>query len=58
MGQAAIALSAMAVIVNDGFTPRFVKRYANLGELAVSAVKQYREEVESGVFPDEKHTYK
>ncbi len=40
------------------FTPRFVKRYANLGELAQSAVAQYREEVEQGVFPEEKHTYK
>lgn len=40
------------------FTPRFVKRYANLGELAQSAVAQYREEVEQGTFPEEKHAYK
>ena len=40
------------------FTPKFVKRYANLGELAVEAVKQFREDVESGAFPEEKHVYK
>ena len=39
------------------FTPKFVKKYADLGELAVDAVRQYREEVENGAFPEEKHIY-
>jgi 3-methyl-2-oxobutanoate hydroxymethyltransferase len=40
------------------FTPKFVKQYANLGELAVEAVRQYRDEVARGAFPEEKHTYR
>ncbi len=39
------------------FKPRFVKRYANLGEDVVKTLRQYREEVEQGVFPDEEHGY-
>lgn len=39
------------------FKPRFVKRYANLGEEVVKNLRQYREEVEQGVFPDEEHGY-
>jgi 3-methyl-2-oxobutanoate hydroxymethyltransferase len=42
----------------DRFTPKFVKRYANLKEQAVAAVMQYRQEVENGVFPSEEHSFK
>ena len=42
----------------DRFTPKFVKRYANLKEEAVKAVKQYKEEVESGKFPSEEQSFK
>lgn len=38
--------------------PKFVKRYANLRELAIKAVKIYREEVEKGLFPSEEHGFK
>jgi len=41
----------------DEFKPKFVKRYAELGKLAKDAVRQYVEEVRSGKFPDEEHSY-
>ena len=41
----------------DRFTPKFVKRYAALGELALDAVRRYKEEVEAGTFPGEEHTF-
>ncbi len=41
----------------DRFTPKFIKRYAQLGESALSALRQYKEEVEGGEFPGEEHTF-
>ena len=35
------------------FTPSFVKRYAELGEAAEKAVREFCKEVREGVFPDE-----
>lgn len=40
------------------FTPKFVKRYANVGEVMREAFANYADEVASGVFPTEEHTYK
>lgn len=42
----------------ERFTPRFVKKYANLKEEALKAVKAYKEEVEKGLFPLEEHSFK
>ncbi|NOY53504.1 MAG: 3-methyl-2-oxobutanoate hydroxymethyltransferase [Deltaproteobacteria bacterium] len=42
----------------DRFVPKFIKRYAVLGEEALKALRQYKEEVEQGVFPGEEHTFK
>ncbi len=42
----------------ERFTPRFVKRYANLKELSLQAIRQYKEEVEKGLFPTEEHGFK
>ena len=39
------------------FTPRFVKRYAELGDQAGQAVRDYIEEVRSGVFPAPEHGF-
>ena len=39
------------------FTPKFVKRYANIGEVMKNAFKQYFEEIQSGVFPGEENQY-
>lgn len=42
----------------ERFIPRFVKRYANLKDEALKAIKNYKEEVEKGVFPSEEHSFK
>jgi 3-methyl-2-oxobutanoate hydroxymethyltransferase len=39
-------------------TPRFVKRYAEIGEAIVVALGHYAVDVRSGAFPEEQHTYK
>lgn len=40
------------------FTPKFVKRYANIGEVMKEAFQNYIKEVRDGVFPAEENTYK
>lgn len=40
------------------FTPKFVKRYASIGEVMKDAFGKYIQEVKSGAFPEEQHTYK
>jgi 3-methyl-2-oxobutanoate hydroxymethyltransferase len=42
----------------DRFTPKFVKKYANLKEQAVKAIEEYKKEVENGTFPDAEHSFK
>lgn len=42
----------------DNFTPKFVKKYANMGEVMRDGIKGYIEEVKDGSFPEEKHTFK
>ena len=43
----------------DNFTPKFVKKYANVGEVLTNAFKEYTEDVRQGQFPnDDEHTYK
>jgi 3-methyl-2-oxobutanoate hydroxymethyltransferase len=42
----------------DRFTPKFVKKYANLKDLALKAVTEYKQDVESGKFPSEEHSFK
>lgn len=41
----------------DGFTPKFVKQYANLRELILEAFKAYKKEVEARTFPSKKHSF-
>lgn len=41
----------------EKFTPKFVKKYANLREEILRAIKQYKEEVEKGEFPDKEHSF-
>ena len=41
----------------DDFTPKFVKRYANLKETIGGAVQSYMEEVRAEAFPAEEHAF-
>lgn len=40
------------------FTPKFVKRFAEIGKNMTDAFVQYDKEVKSGAFPEEKHGFK
>lgn len=43
----------------DDFTPKFVKKYANVGETLLQAFSEYAKEVRQGHFPvDSEHAYK
>ena len=60
---AGIHADGQLMIVSDilgifqAFTPKFVKKYANLGEQTVKALEAYVEDVKNGRFPEEQHTY-
>ncbi len=41
----------------EGRSPRFVKRYADLAREIQRALEAYADEVRSGAFPEERHTY-
>lgn len=43
--------------LNGDFSPRFLKRYAELGTAAGAAVRQFVAETRDGSFPDAKHSY-
>ena len=40
------------------FAPKFVKKFGNIGESMTASFKKYCEEVKSGEFPSEEHTFK
>lgn len=44
--------------VSTGFTPKFVKKYANLHDETVNAVKAYIADVKARRFPAEEHAFK
>jgi 3-methyl-2-oxobutanoate hydroxymethyltransferase len=41
----------------EAFTPKFVRRYADLGAVAMDAFGKYHKEVKSGAFPAPEHFY-
>lgn len=41
----------------ERFVPKFVKRYGNLREEALKAIRNYKEEVETGHFPTEEQSF-
>ena len=41
----------------QAFTPKFVKKYANMAEVAVNAFSTYIKEVKEGIFPTDDHVY-
>ena len=50
-------LLAMLGMFSD-FSPKFVKRYAEIGEIMKKAFAKYDEEVKAGIFPAEEHGYR
>ncbi len=43
--------------INKDFSPRFLRRYANLADIMDKAVKDYIKDVKSGDFPNESESY-
>ena len=43
--------------INKGFSPRFLRRYADLAEVINSAIGRYVEDVKSTDFPNEAESY-
>ena len=43
--------------LTQGFSPRFLRRYANLREIMHNAIQHYIEDVKSGDFPNENEQY-
>lgn len=43
--------------LTQGFSPRFLRRYANLREIMYNAIQHYIEDVKSGDFPNENEQY-
>ncbi|GAA5992729.1 hypothetical protein JCM10908_006901 [Rhodotorula pacifica] len=59
-GQVLVQLDMLGVdsdLGAGGKGPRFLKRFASLGEVATNAVRSYVDEVRHGSFPAEEHTY-
>jgi len=44
--------------LTEGFQPKFLKHYAELGQLARQATEAYVREVKSGEYPDAEHSHK
>ena len=55
-GQLMICSDVLGIF--QAFTPKFVKKYENLGEKTINAFKQYVQDARSGAFPQEEHAYK
>jgi len=55
-GQLMICSDVLGIF--QAFTPKFVKKYENLGQKTVEAFKQYAQDARSGAFPQEEHAYK
>nr|MDE7495686.1 3-methyl-2-oxobutanoate hydroxymethyltransferase [Muribaculaceae bacterium] len=43
--------------INKGFSPRFLRRYANLADIMHDAIGRYVEDVKSSDFPNESEQY-
>jgi 3-methyl-2-oxobutanoate hydroxymethyltransferase len=56
-GQVLVLHDMLGIRSGDGPEPRFVKRYAEIGELMGAAVAAYADEVRSHAYPAEQHTY-
>jgi 3-methyl-2-oxobutanoate hydroxymethyltransferase len=54
-GQCLIAHDLLGMF--EAFTPKFVKKYANIGEQIVKALRDFKEDVVKGGFPGPEHCY-
>jgi 3-methyl-2-oxobutanoate hydroxymethyltransferase len=54
-GQVMICSDILGIF--QAFTPKFVKKYADLGEQTLKAMAAYVEDVRTGKFPGAQHTY-
>jgi len=55
-GQVMIVSDILGIF--QAFTPKFVKKYANLGAEMLKVFETYIQDVRSGAFPAEEHTYR
>lgn len=55
-GQVLVCIDLLGM--TQGPPPKFAKRYAELGDAIVDAVKRYASEVRGGLFPGREHAYK
>ncbi len=54
-GQLLLAFDLLGVF--DQFKPKFTKRYAQISDIAVDALKRFAAEVRERKFPDAEHSY-
>lgn len=54
-GQVLVCYDFLGMV--RGFLPKFVKRYAELGDTIVQATQAFVAEVNQGQFPDEVHSF-
>lgn len=57
-GQVLVYQDMLAMYGDGGFTPKFVKRFADAGTVMKQAFGEYIKEVKDGSFPAEQHTFK
>jgi len=55
-GQVMIVSDILGIF--QAFTPKFVKKYANLGAEMLKVFEAYIKDVRAGSFPAEEHTYR
>ena len=55
-GQLMICSDVLGIF--QAFTPKFVKKYENLGQKTVDAFRNYADDGRKRVFPADEHTYK
>lgn len=41
----------------QAFTPKFIKKYAEVAQIVIDAYKEYIKDIKEGVFPGEEHVY-
>ena len=54
-GQVLVSYDMLGM--TEGFEPKFLKRYADLHQVALAATTQYLQEVREGQFPDAMHSH-